>query len=91
MLETLESGHVPVSAGLLRSCCEGMVLQEDMESLISKVSAMTGKLTATRVKEAAAAIKDDRMLRWVVLHSKLGADRIHQTRSVLPPSCLACL
>jgi hypothetical protein len=84
-LGVMEAQGVHLTAGLLRSSFEGMVVPSDQAEVFRRLESLKRtKITAALLKETAAAVKEDRMWTWILMHSQLTEQQVHPTRSMLP-------
>ena len=96
--DKLEVDGVSLSAGLFRSCFEGMVVKADQVAVFREMELhRKSKYTASLLKEVANSIRDKRMWQWLIMHSALPEEKVHPSRSMFclcllaPLSCGGCL
>jgi hypothetical protein len=62
-----------------------MVVPSDQAEVFRRLESLKRtKITAALLKETAAAVKEDRMWTWILMHSQLTEQQVHPTRSMLP-------
>ena len=81
-LYKLEDSGVKLSGGFLRSCFEGVVVQEDQHEIFQQFEKFKGKVNKATLQDICAAVKEDRMWKWLILHPGLNSDYVHPSRSV---------
>ena len=82
LVRRLESDGAEVSGWLLRSSFEGIVVDGDLNDILSAVLDHKSKVTAKFLRDTCTRVKEERNWRWIIMHPDLGADRIHESRSV---------
>ena len=83
IFEKMEQDGVVLTAGLLRSCFEGMVVKDDQVATFREMDEhKKQKLTASLLKEVTTTLKDKRHWRWLLMHSAMPEDKVHPSRSV---------
>ena len=82
LIKRLEDDKVEVSGGFIRGCFEGLVVPEDVSTVLGKLEMHKGKLTASMVRELCSLTKEERSWRWVILHPALRPLHVHPSRRV---------
>ena len=87
LVRCLEGDGAEVTGWLLRSSFEGIVVDGDLNDILTEVLAHKSKVTAKFLRDTCAKVKEECNWRWIIMHPDLGDDRIHESRSVF----LACV
>ena len=90
MLSQCEKAGTHLTGGLLRATFEGLIIPDDQQTLINRLSLQKGKLTGTLLRDTAAHIKEERMWRWLICHRQMSEEKVHPSRSVFCSLLLLC-